>query len=105
MSKAFQPYRHVGDCLELTRKSSIDHVKPEWNLGEIMANWQYPWNTWMNGERHTIHRGEDFGKEAAVMAKYIRNHARYHGMKAKVRVHDEESISLTFYKPEGTDAE
>ncbi|GAA0670429.1 hypothetical protein GCM10009535_57780 [Streptomyces thermocarboxydovorans] len=59
-----------------------------------------PWEEWMDGEVHTIHRGMDFQKEPVEMAKSIRFHARYHDMKAKARVEGDSVIFQFLHEEE-----
>ena len=59
----------------------------------------YDWDTWLNGERHTLHQGKDFKKDPARFARVIRMQARRRGMKATVHGCDSK-VRLQAYVPE-----
>jgi hypothetical protein len=59
----------------------------------------YDWDTWLNGEVHTLHQGMDFEKDPRTMAKIIRIVARRRGMKATVHGCDG-NVRFRAYTPE-----
>ena len=63
---------------------------------------KYLWHEWGNGDIWQLTRGEDFEASTTSLRNTIHKQANSMGLKARVRVVDEDTVVTQFYKPDGS---